>query len=154
MVFKVISCNGVINSIPSAEVFCLATVFYIESVLIANVPVITNLFLSLNVPFITAIIESRQALFKGLISSLTQVTKASISLMLHAAWPRYKVLWKYFAACYATWCFVMLFRGPNNRSGTWNKHDYCYWLKSKTIFSILAKKALFFSFTSGKRKQN
>lgn len=76
MVFKVISCNGVINPIPSAElVFCLATVFYVESVLITNVRVITNLFLSLNVPFIMAIIESRQALFKGLVFSLTQVAK-------------------------------------------------------------------------------
>jgi len=76
VLFKVISCNGVINPIPSAElVFCLAAVFYAESVLVTNVREITNLILSLNVPFIMAIIESRRALFKGLIFSLTQVAK-------------------------------------------------------------------------------
>lgn len=155
MVFKVISCNGVINSIPSAEVFCLASVFYIESVLIANVPVITYLFLSLNVPFITAIIESRQALFKGFISSLIQVTKAFLLF---------------------PWCFTL--PGPDTRSLenilllvmllnvllrcsegqiitvelgiiTITITDFL-----KTIFSILVNKALFFSFMSGKRKQN
>lgn len=142
MVFKVISCNGVINPIPSAElVFCLAPVFYIESVLITNVQVITNLFLPLNVPFITAIIESRQALFRGLIFPLTQVAKIFLSFpwcfTLHG--PDTRLFFEN-VLLNVLLCYI---RRPSNHGGTWNKQDFYYWLKLKRFFPFWLEKLYF-----------
>lgn len=96
-----------------------------------NVQAITNLFLSLNVPFITAIIESRQALFKGLISSLTQVAKIlPFPWCLTLCGPDIRLLFEYVLRT-ALLCYT---RGSSNPSGTWNKQDFYYWLKLNSFF--------------------
>lgn len=116
-----------------------------------NVQVITNLFISLNVSFITAITESRQALFKGLISSLTQVAKILLSFpwRLTLCGPDIKLFFEYVFLTVLL-CYT---RGSGNPSGTWNKQNFYCWLKLSRFFPILAIKG-FFSFRSGEKKQH
>lgn len=97
-----------------------------------NVQAITNLFIWLNVSFITAITESRQDLFKGLISSLTQVAKILLPFpwCLTLCGPYIKL---FFAYVFFT-VLLCYTRGSSNPSGTWNKQDFYCWVKQNIFF--------------------